>query len=290
VLKTGTGVAPFKYEVPGSGSIYQVTLVPLESKQSVTPDSALLIVEDFTQAEQFKRLEVEAVSLRLIKTISERLAHEIGNALVPISTYQQLMGEKFRDPEFRASFDQALSQGVRRVARLTSQMRFLAREGAVSREAFPVSQLIEEAFKEVQQQASVKSAALKYEDRTHPIILAGDRPALKHALSEVLLNAVLANPANPTVTVRTGADSAKNGAGWMHIDVQDNGPGFEAEAIKHATEPFFTTRTVGLGLGLAVTRKIVEMHSGNLNIVPGKDDQPGMVRISLPLNAAAGEH
>jgi len=289
VLKTGTGVAPFKYEaLDRPGSLYQITIVPLETKSSVLPDSALLVVEDFTQTEQFKRLEVETANLRLIKTIAERLAHEIGNALVPISTYQQLMGEKFRDAEFRASFDQALSQGVRRVARLTSQMRFLAHEGATSREAFPVGQLIEDAFKEVQQQASVKSAALKYEDKKHPIILAGDRPALKHALTEVLLNAVLANPANPTIMVRTDSDSSNNGTGWMHIDVQDNGPGFAPDAIKRATEPFFTTRTVGLGLGLAVTRKIIEMHSGSLNIVPSHGQQAGLVRITLPMNAAVG--
>ena len=288
VLKTGTGVTPFKYEAPDQpGSVYQITVTPLDGKGSVMPDSALLIVEDFTQSEQFKRLELEAANLRLVKTMAERLAHEIGNALVPISTYQQLMAEKFRDPEFRASFDQALSQGVRRVARLTSQMRFLAREGGTSREAFPVAQLIEDAFKEVQEQASLKAAALKREDQRHPIILAGDRHALKHALSEVLLNAVLANPNNPSVTVRTDADSDKHGGGWMHIDVQDSGPGFSPDALKHAMDPFFTTRTVGLGLGLAVTRKIVEMHSGSLDIIPSKEDQPGLVRITLPLNAAA---
>jgi nitrogen fixation/metabolism regulation signal transduction histidine kinase len=72
----------------------------------------------------------------------------------------------------------------------------------------------------------------------------------------------------------------------MHIDVQDNGPGFSPDALKRATEPFFTTRTVGLGLGLTVARKIVEMHSGSLNIIPPKEDQPSLVRITLPLSTA----
>ncbi|HXG48863.1 MAG TPA: ATP-binding protein [Methylomirabilota bacterium] len=286
VLKTGTGVAPFKFEPADKpGGVFQVTVLPLDRANAIAPESALLIVDDFTQSEQFKRLELEAASLRLIKTIAERLAHEIGNALVPISTYQQLMGEKFRDPEFRASFDQALSQGVRRVARLTSQMRFLAREGTVSQEAFPVSELIEDAFAEVKHQAALKSATLKYDDASRPIILAGDRPALKHALSEVLLNAALANPEQPDVTVRTETENENNGTGWMHIDVIDHGPGFTPDSIKRATEPFFTTRTVGLGLGLAVTRKIVEMHSGKLEIPPPKVGGPGLVRIRLPLHS-----
>ena len=52
------------------------------------------MAEDLTQSEQLRRLEVEAANLRLVKTMAERLAHEIGNAMVPISTHQQLLAEK----------------------------------------------------------------------------------------------------------------------------------------------------------------------------------------------------
>ena len=65
--------------------------------------------------------------------------------------------------------------------------------------------------------------------------------------------------------------------------MRDTGPGFTAEAAERATEPFFSTRNVGLGLGLAVTRKIIETHHGKIEIAPRDANKSGTVRISLPL-------
>ena len=53
--------------------------------------------------------------------MADRLAHEVGNALVPLSTHQQLLAEKFNDKEFRESLNQALADGVKRVTRLPAR-------------------------------------------------------------------------------------------------------------------------------------------------------------------------
>ena len=86
------------------------------------------MAEDLTQSEQLQRLEIEAANLRLVKTMADRLTHEIGNAMVPLSTHQQLLADKWKDAEFRASLNVALADGVKRVTRLINQMRFLARD------------------------------------------------------------------------------------------------------------------------------------------------------------------
>jgi nitrogen-specific signal transduction histidine kinase/DNA-binding NarL/FixJ family response regulator len=284
VLKTGAGVAPFKFQPPESPQkLFHVSVVPFVPPGSSTPTSALLMVDDHTQAEQFRKLELEAANLRLVKSMAERLAHEVGNALVPLSTHQQLLGEKFKDPEFRASLDLALSETVKRVSRLTSQMRYLARDAVVNREAVPLSQLIDDAFKEARKYQPVKSSKLDYADSSQPIILSGDKLALKYALTEVMLNAIQANTADAKVAVRAHTDADPQGSGWVHIDITDNGGGFTPEAAERVPAPFFTTRTVGLGLGLCVTRKILETHQGHLSLLAGASGQPGTVRISLPL-------
>ena len=69
----------------------------------------------------------------------------------------------------------------------------------------------------------------------------------------------------------------------MHIDILDNGAGFSAEALEKVPEPFFTTRNVGLGLGMTVSRKIIETHRGRLSILNPKAGRSGAVRISLPV-------
>jgi signal transduction histidine kinase len=288
VLKTGAGLAPFNYTPADSPeTVYSVSIVPFQRQESVVPNSALLVVEDRTQTEQLRRLEVEATNLRLLKRMADRLSHEIGNALVPLATHQQLLAEKYRDAEFRASLDVALSEGVKRIARLINQMRFLAQDTVLTKEAIPLVPLVEEAFREAQKHQGAKSAQLKYEHEKQPLIVAGDRAALKQALAEIMINALQANPNEARVNVRMQPDADGNGTATVQIEIQDSGSGFSSEAAEKAAEPFFTTRSVGLGLGLTVSRKIVETHQGKLSIVGPQGGQAGVVRVLLPLDPSS---
>ncbi len=286
VLKTGSAISSFKYEPENApGTVYNINIVPFQRTEAGLPGAALLMADDLSQARQLQRLEMEAAGLRLVKNMADRLTHEIGNAMVPLSTHQQLLSDKWKDPEFRASLDLALADGVKRVTRLINQMRFLARDSLVSPDAFPVGPLIEEAFQEARKFQPVKSAQLKYESGNTPVVLTGDRAALKHALAEVMLNALQANPADPRIGVKMHPEPGSHGKGDLQIEVRDNGTGFTAETAEKAPAPFFTTRNVGLGLGLTVSRKIIETHHGRLELVPPTSRGAGMVRISLPLNA-----
>jgi nitrogen-specific signal transduction histidine kinase/CheY-like chemotaxis protein len=283
VLKTGAAMGPFRYEPENSpGTVYNINVVPFQRGNSAVPVSALLTAEDLTQTEQLRKLEVEAENLRLIKSMADRMAHEIGNTMVPISTHQQLLAEKFDDKEFRESLDKALADGVKRVTRLVSQMRFLAREGHIEQQTFPVGKLIEDAYQEARKYLPGDAVTLQYEKSSQPLNLTGDRAALKHALSEIMLNALQANPKTPTVDVRLHTVGT-NGHHDLQIEVQDNGSGFTAEAAKRVPSAFFTTRNVGLGLGLTVSRKIIETHHGKLEIIPPQSGQHGVVRVSLPM-------
>ena len=217
--------------------------------------------------------------------MADRLAHEIGNAMVPLSTHQQLLAEKFDDEEFRESLDNALSDGVKRVTRLINQMRFLARDGVVEHEAFPVQELVEDAYEEARKYQPAETTRLNFENNGKPIIITGDRAALKHAFAEIMLNALQANPKSPVVGVRIRSDT--NGAEQdLFIEISDNGSGFTPEASQKVPSPFFTTRTIGLGLGLTVSRKIIGTHHGKLEIIPSQSGQSGVIRVSLPIESA----
>jgi nitrogen fixation/metabolism regulation signal transduction histidine kinase len=218
--------------------------------------------------------------------MADRLAHEVGNALVPLSTHQQLLAEKFDDAEFRESLDRAMADSVKRVSRLTAQMRFLAREGQLESEAFPVQKLIEEAYQEARKHQPAEAAQMNYSNGGKPIFISGDRAALKHALAEIMLNALQANPKKPTIDISLQTAPNDSGGQDVRIEVQDNGTGFSAEAAQKAPAPFFTTRNVGLGLGLTVSQKIIETHHGTLEIVPPQAGQHGIVRVSLPIEPA----
>jgi signal transduction histidine kinase/CheY-like chemotaxis protein len=287
VLKTGAAMGPYRYEPENSpGTVYSISIVPFQRGNSSVPVSALLTADDLTQAEQLRKLEVEAANLRLIKTMADRMAHEIGNAMVPLSTHQQLLTEKYKDAEFRQSLDHALADGVKRVTRLINQMRFLAREGQLETQAFPVEKLIQEAYQEARKHQATETTQLQYENGGKPVVITGDRAALKHAFAEIMLNALQANPKKPTVGVHLSTASNKDGRQDLQIEIEDNGSGFTAETAQKVPSPFFTTRNVGLGLGLTVSRKIIETHRGKLEIIPPQAGQHGVVRVSLPIDSA----
>jgi signal transduction histidine kinase len=206
-----------------------------------------------------------------------------------------MLGEKLAarnvDLDFLQTMERDLAEGVRRVARLTNQMRFLARDSLVAQEAFALGPLLEEAYQEARRYQPAKNSQLKYDTGNKPIILTGDRLALKHALSEVMLNALQANPAEPRIDIHLRAEPVGDGNGGqlgLQIEVEDNGPGFTVDSAEKASIPFFTTRNVGLGLGLTVSRKIIETHRGKLEIVPPKSNHSGLIRISLPLETTNG--
>ncbi|MBW8863779.1 MAG: response regulator, partial [Verrucomicrobia bacterium] len=176
VLKTGSALEPFRFEPENSpGTIYSVSIVPFQRGNSAMPSSALLTADDLTQSEQLRKLEVEAANLRLVRTMADRMAHEIGNAMVPLSTHQQLIAEKFDDDEFRESLELAMGEGIKRVSRLINQMRFLARDGHIEQEAFPIEKVIEEAYQDAMRQQPAAGAQLKMEHSGKPFIVTGDR-------------------------------------------------------------------------------------------------------------------
>jgi signal transduction histidine kinase/CheY-like chemotaxis protein len=288
VLKTGLGVSDFHYR-PASqpGRHYQITITPFRRDAASAPTAALLVVEDCAAADRIRHLEIETANLRLVQQMAERLAHEIGNAVVPISTHKQLFKEKINDAEFQQSLSAAMEEGVKRVSRLVDQMRFLARDRVGRVESVPVKQLIEEAFREARGYHPSTTVLLQFEAAGEPMSVSCDRQGLQHAFAEIILNALQANTQSCQVHVRARTETDSNGSRWAQIEVQDSGAGFSAEAADKASEPFYTTRKVGLGLGLAVTNRIIQTHSGKMEIPPPRTGAPGLVRVSLPLGPAA---
>jgi signal transduction histidine kinase/DNA-binding response OmpR family regulator len=286
VIKTGVAVPVFKQPLPHAPEkTYRFSIVPFRTETASATNSALLLVEDITEHERAVQLETEASNLRLIKSMAEHLAHEIGNALVPLSTHQQLLKESINDPEFQESLGGAMANGVKRIARLANQMVFLARDwkGEFG-DTVTLSDLIVEAFHEAHTfHPGKKIAQLAFNRKIAPWKISGDHKALRHAFSEIILNALQANPEDPNVAVNIEEGKA-GGPPVLKVEVRDSGKGFTLETAQRAQEPFFSTRNVGLGIGLTVSRKIIESHHGRIDIPASQTGEPGVVRISLPLS------
>jgi signal transduction histidine kinase/DNA-binding NarL/FixJ family response regulator len=287
VLKTGKTITGYEYRpAPAPEQHYLITITPFCRGNAAVPTAALLVVEDCAATDRIRHLEIETANLRLVQQMAERLAHEIGNAVVPISTHQQLFKERIDDVDFQESMAGAMEDSVKRVSRLVDQMRFLASNRMGKMESVPVKQLIEEAFREARAYHPSTSVLLHFEAAGEPLSVSCDRLGLQHAFAEIILNALQASAKSAQVQVRARTETDAGGLRWAQIEVQDSGDGFSAEAAGKASEPFFTTRKVGLGLGLAVTDKIIRTHCGKMEIPAPGHGSPGLVRVFLPLEPA----
>ena len=143
--------------------------------------------------------------------------------------------------------------------------------------------MVDKAYTEAQHYQPARDAQLILENTNATVTFTANRERLVFALAEVFMNALQANPAHPIVTVRRVEAPGPTDGPMLAFEIHDNGAGFSQEAFEKVGKHFFTTRIPGLGLGLAVARKIVEAHGGLLEISAPGAAPHGLVCVLLPL-------
>ena len=283
VVERGQSVAPFSYEHPGaSGRVFRVSLIPFPNGARQLPQPALLLLEDFTQIRAAQRAEIEASNLKLTGLIARRFAHEIRNSLVPLTTHQQLFDTDIANPEFRDSLKHALIRETGRIQRFTEQMLFLAQTEGGPTDTLPLDDLLRKSFTRSRDFLGKKTGELEIRsDLPHPFVRC-HRPSLLHALQEIFLNGLQSAGDPPKVTVTVASETGPDGRPELALRVHDNGSGFPSDVVARATDPFFTTRNTGVGLGLTVAKRVIEAHAGRLEVRTRiQPDDPDLV-IHLP--------
>jgi signal transduction histidine kinase len=268
----------FLYETPVPAvRKYEVTLRPIPHPHGEPGSAILVVIDDVTERERCRQVEAEAAQNGLVRSMAEHLAHEIGNTLVPLSTGQQLMASGTADAETQKGLETVFADSVKRIARLTGQMQFLSREGLRRRDDVPVGTLMDEAFRDAVAKLPKHTASLDVKGVDEALTVVGEKAGLKQVFSEILLNSLQASTADQRLVVHC-RQIDRDGAPWVEIEVIDQGPGFAGEQLQRATDPFYSGRSVGLGLGLTVADRIIELHGGSLKL--GGPD--GGVCVTLP--------
>ena len=281
VVEKGSTVDTFFHETPSS-AVYRVSVIPLRQPTGKLPQTALLLLEDFTRLSAIQRAEIESSNLKLIGLIARRFAHEIRNSLVPLTTHQQLFDAEIDNADFRESLKTALTRETQRIQRFTEQMLLLARSDTPPSELAPLDDLLRQSFAKSREFAG-GSGVLDLRSDLPPVVLRCNRTSLAHAFQEIFLNGLQSSGGEPRLAVSLNATPTADGRAELVIQVRDTGGGFAPEAAGRATEPFFTTRNTGVGLGLTIARRVIEAHQGRLDVLsrhsPGDPD----IVIHLPL-------
>ncbi len=256
---------------------FHVNLVPVQTQ----PDS-LDVVVVLSDISSFARLEGNVARLDRLSTIgtlSATMAHEIKNALVAVKTFVDLLLEKNRDSEL----SEVVSREMKRMESIVGQM---LKFGGPARPNFSTVRLhdvLEQSLRMVQHKLDGKLISLNRSFNATPDAIHGDDYQLEQAFVNLFLNAAEATGANGSLTVTTEVvPAASKIAPHVRVIVKDTGVGITPEHLQKLFEPFFTTKHHGTGLGLPITQRIIQEHSGEIT-VESEPDKGTTFFIKIPV-------
>jgi signal transduction histidine kinase len=202
----------------------------------------------------------------VIGRLTAAVAHEIRNPLNVINLSIDHVSTKFApaDPNERMQFTRILSSVKDEIARLkhlVSDLLNYGRPAQLAVRVIDLRELVQETMALIRPQAEAQSVTLEVEEDQSPVEVLGDRERLKSCLSNITINALQAMPGGGCLIAQVHRHD-----GFVEVNLRDNGVGISQDAISKIFEPYFSTKQSGFGLGLAVTKKIVEEHHGSIEV------------------------
>ncbi len=222
----------------------------------------------------------QSEQLATIGLLGASLAHEIRNPLVSIKTFAHLLPTRFEDPEFRRRFKVLIPAEVDRIDNLTQQLLDLSNPRRHQMERISLHAVARETVDLMLTRATeARIALVTAYDATADTIWA-DASAMRQVLINLLINAIQAlEPQETDRRVELRTRSSPNGS--VILEVSDNGPGIPPDQRGRLFHPFASTKTKGMGLGLAVCADILHEHKATI-IVPDIGRGGATFRITFP--------
>jgi two-component system, cell cycle sensor histidine kinase and response regulator CckA len=258
------------------------------------PVSVLGIDTDITERKRIEEQFLRSQRMESIGKLAGGIAHDLNNALVPISASITLLGENERDPLKLRLLD-IMEKSARHGADMMDQMLSFARGAEDKREPISIGVLIEEV-RRITADTFPKSITVRTEvpDGLWPVV--GDPTQIQQVLINLCVNARDAMPEGGTITLSAAntargmaAGNGRRGAATgsdtptVSLRVRDTGIGIAPEVRERMFDPFYSTkpRNEGTGLGLSTTAVIVEGHGGHIEVA----SEPGagsIFEVHLP--------
>ena len=265
----------------------------------------LVIARDTSERQRIAKQLVQAEKLAALGRLSASLAHEINNPLQAIHNSVHLMLSRPLSEEKRQTYLSMTQDEIERLISIVQRMLDFYRPSREGMRPLEISDILDAVLTLTEIQLDERSVRLVREGETRlPRVLAISNH-LKQVCFSLIFNAAEAMPDGGELRVRTyltdtavgdpdeasyvavsGAHSADPVQGQaVVIEFSDTGTGISAEDLPKIFEPFYTTRTKGTGMGLAVSYSIIEQHHGDL-AVRSKLGEGTTFRIRLPVAAA----
>ncbi|WP_437759009.1 ATP-binding protein [Sorangium sp. So ce1389] len=290
--EAGAGAEEIEARVAGRARalrVHRAALDPIDARAA--SGGVVLLVEDRTEQRALERQLAHRDRLAQLGRLAAGVAHEVGNPLTGIACLAQNLRAEAESDELRARAGLILGEAARIEAILRSLLDH-SRTGAVPSPGeiprarvgrVPLAEVIAEAERLIRLDRAAPRVQVE-QACPESLVVIGDRRELVQVFVNLLANARDASEAGATVAVRGRIE-----AGQIVVEVEDHGSGIPEELLAEVLEPFVTTKRdpSGTGLGLPLSRSIVQDHGGTLSLRSAVG-QGTTVIVRLPLAGAAG--
>jgi nitrogen fixation/metabolism regulation signal transduction histidine kinase len=243
-----------------------VTVAPIDPLPRGGARGVLCMLTDITEVAELREAVARKRNLESLGEMSAGLAHEFKNALATLHGYAQLLQAMKLDGDGHAAATSALLQEVRGLSEMVTSFLNFARPKPPDFDDVSLASLLENCAEDLRAFLGERRVALAIGGEF--VDVRADERMLRQALLNLLRNAAEAIPEDGRerrVTVNGAVERDESGRAWAGIEIEDTGAGIAEEDRQRIFIPFFTTKSKGHGVGLALAHRVATDHGGTLS-------------------------
>jgi two-component system sporulation sensor kinase A len=253
------------------------TVIDVESKAIPTifnnkPVNQIYI-RDLTASKKANKLILQSEKLSTVGQLAAGIAHEVRNPLTAIKGFLQLLESQSENH----SYFEIINSEITRIELILSELLILGKPKDSNYAKENLKMIIEDVTLLIGTQAIMNNVEIKLTNEWDEFTINCDKNQIKQVLINFLKNSIEAMKNGSEIMIEV----IKHGNNHVKILIKDNGPGIPPHILKRIGEPFFTTKENGTGLGMMISKQIIENHKGTLNF--WSDNQGTIVEVILPL-------
>ncbi len=245
------------------------------------------IIVVFRDLREIKKLQEEIRRKDRLATIGEvaaGVAHEIRNPLFGISSVAQILSREVTFSPTHGELVNAMLAEIRRLNVLVEDLLLYGRPSQLTRRPEDLHQIWDEILGLHRDQTEERTVTITRQFDPHLPLVPVDGNKIRQVFLNLLKNALEATPPGGAITLRTRrVETGHKISPCVEVSVADTGTGIPAEQVEKIFDLFFTTKSSGSGLGLPLSRRIVEDHGGTLTVASALG-KGSLFTLHLPLS------
>ena len=262
-----------------SGDVFDIAWwnAPL-AETSDQPEELVCAGIDMTPHNRLQQQVVDSARLAAIGEAMAGLAHESRNALQRSQACLDVLGARLTGDEESLDLLAGIQRSQDELHRLYEEVREYAAPVNITPEPCVISDVVRRAWEDVSQLLNGRTAHIVEQGATNALQCKADPFALRQVFRNILENSARSCDGELQIEVKYTVDQQSD---CIQIAFRDNGPGIPPENAAKVFDSFFTTRSDGTGLGMAIARRIMQAHRGSISVNTGVSSGAEFI-VALP--------